>query len=73
MALQNFTLGLSFAPFFEPKVCPADRDDVAVSQDVILDTTGVDEYAVLASPVDDPGVVVVGHDNRMAPTDESCL
>ncbi len=73
MTRQNVTLGLSLSSLLEPEFCLADRDDVAVSQDVVLDTTGVDEYAVLASRIDDSAIVVVGHDNCMATTDELCL
>ena len=65
--------GLSFPPFFELEVCLAERNDVTISEDLFLDSVGIDEYAILAPPIDDSGAVVVGYNYRMASTNECCL
>jgi hypothetical protein len=64
---------LSFASLFELEVGRADRNDVAISKDLLLDAARIDEHTVLAAPVNDSGVFIIRNDDCMTSTDEGGL
>ena len=59
--------------FFVTEFSRTDGDVVTVTQEMLGDSLGINENAILAAPVDNPGCITIANDHGMSPADTGRL